>query len=111
MKRTGGGTRRHAEVSYEVARLNRTRASSLDVLRDDYLHGISSRRTLPSFARRPPTAPTRSAMWTNDPAPSTSTTRSAGLVLWSVPADHGAWWIAGASVLTAIQLLAAVRVS
>jgi hypothetical protein len=31
------------------------------------------------------------------------------LVLWSVLGDHGAWWIAGAVILAAIQLTAAMR--
>jgi cation transport ATPase len=33
---------------------------------------------------------------------------ASGLVLWSVLGDHGAWWVAGATVLAAIQLSAAV---
>ncbi|HET7929064.1 MAG TPA: hypothetical protein VFM40_05870 [Actinomycetota bacterium] len=36
---------------------------------------------------------------------------AAGVVAWSVLGDHGAWWIGGACVLAAIQLIAAVRVS
>jgi hypothetical protein len=34
---------------------------------------------------------------------------AAGLVVWSVLGDHGAWWMAGAVILAAIQLLAAAR--
>jgi uncharacterized membrane protein YidH (DUF202 family) len=36
---------------------------------------------------------------------------AAGLVLWSVLGDHGAWWIGGASVLAGMQLVAAASVS
>jgi hypothetical protein len=36
---------------------------------------------------------------------------AAGLIAWSVLGDHGAWWIAGACVLAAIQLMAAARAS
>jgi hypothetical protein len=32
-----------------------------------------------------------------------------GLVLWSVLGDHGVWWMVGAIVLAAIQLIAAAR--
>jgi hypothetical protein len=33
----------------------------------------------------------------------------AGLVLWSVLGDHGAWWIVGAVLLAVIQLSVATR--
>jgi hypothetical protein len=36
---------------------------------------------------------------------------AAAVVVWSVGGDHGVWWIAGATVLAAIQLVAAARVS
>jgi hypothetical protein len=36
---------------------------------------------------------------------------AAGLVLWSVLGDHGAWWAAGASVLAAIQVSVAASVT
>lgn len=36
---------------------------------------------------------------------------AAGLIVWSVLGDHGAWWIAGACVLASIQLISAARVS
>jgi hypothetical protein len=40
-----------------------------------------------------------------------TTLGAAGLIVWSVPGDHGVWWIVGACVLAAIQLISAARVS
>lgn len=39
----------------------------------------------------------------------TAAIAAVALVLWSVLGDHGAWWIAGAVLLAAIQLTAATR--
>jgi hypothetical protein len=45
------------------------------------------------------------------PRQSGSSARAAGLVLWSVLGDHGLWWIVGAGVLAALQLIAAANVT